>query len=70
VVENINVLRFNEQKKTLGRKTPSDQEIWSAIRCLDFEIDEEPSICNAIIALAAALLIICVTICLIWARGL
>jgi hypothetical protein len=64
------VPKFNEQKKTLGQKTPSDQEIWSAISYLDFEIDEKPSTCNAIIALAAALLIICVTVCLLRARGL
>jgi hypothetical protein len=70
VMENINVPKFNEQKKTLGQKTPSDQEIWSAIRYLDFEIDEKPSACNAIIALAVALLIICVTVCLLRARGL
>ena len=68
VMENINVPKFNEQKKTLGQKTPSDQEIW--IRYLDFEIDEKPSACNAIIALAVALLIICVTVCLLRARGL
>jgi hypothetical protein len=70
VVENINVPKFNEPKKTLVRKTPSDQEIWSAIRYLEFEIDEKPSTCNAIIALGAALLIICVTVCLLRARGL
>lgn len=70
VVENINVPKFNEQKKRVDQKTPSDQEIWSAIRYLDFEIGEKPSTRNAMIALAAALLIICVTVWLLRARGL
>jgi hypothetical protein len=65
-----NVPKFNEQKKTLDQKTPSDQEVWSAIRYLDIEIDERPSTRKAIIALAAALLIICVTVWVLRARRL
>jgi hypothetical protein len=55
------VRKFNELK-TLDQTTPSDDEVWAAVRHLDIEIDETPLTHNAIIVLAAVLLIICVTI--------
>ena len=65
-----NVRKFNELKNTTDQKTPSDQEVWSAIRYLDLELDEKHRTRNAICALVAALLIICVAVCLLRARGL
>ena len=62
--------KFNELKNTTDQKTPSDQEVWSAIRYLDLEIAERQSTRNAILALVAALLIICVAVCLLRGRGL
>jgi hypothetical protein len=64
------VHKFNELKYTTDQKTPSDQEVWSAIRYLDIDIDEKQGTRNAIFALVAALLIICVAVCLLRARGL
>jgi hypothetical protein len=61
---------FNEQKEKLDQKAPSDQEVWFAIRYLDFEIDDKAGIGNLVIALAAALLIICVTVLELRVRGL
>ncbi len=57
--------KFDEQKKILDRKTPSDNEVWAAIRYLDIEIDDKPGTRNAIIAMAGALLMICATVCLL-----
>jgi hypothetical protein len=65
-----NVRKFNELENTTDQKAPSDQEVWSAIRYLDLEIDEKLSTRNAILALVAALLIICVAVCLLRGRGL
>lgn len=62
--------KSKELKNTTEQKTPSDQEVWSAIRYLDIDIDEKQSARNAILALVAALLIICVAVCLLRARGL
>jgi hypothetical protein len=64
------VSKFNELKNTTDQKTPSDQEVWSAIRYLDLEIAEGQSTRNAILALVAALLIICAAVCLLRGRGL
>ena len=63
IVENGNMPEFNEQKETLDQKALSGQEIWSAIRYLDFEIEDKVTTRNAVVALAAALLIICITVC-------
>ncbi len=54
-VERLTCASFNELKKTPDQKTPSDQEVWSAIRYLDIEIDEKQSTRNAILAPVAAL---------------
>jgi len=54
------VSKFNEQKKVLGQKTPSEEEVWTAIRYLDFELDWKTRTDRVMIALAAALLIVCV----------
>ena len=62
--------KFNEQKKVQDQKTPSDEEVWTAIRYLDIEIDEKSTTRNALIALTAALLIICVTVLELRLRGL
>jgi len=64
------VAKFNEQRKTLDEKTPSHEEVWSAIRYLDFQMDDKTGIRNSIIALAAVLLIICVTVFELRSRGL
>ncbi len=55
--------KFDEQKKILDRKTPSDNEVWVAVRYLDIKIDDKPGTRNAIIAVA--LLMICATVCLL-----
>lgn len=54
--------KFNDPRRTLAEKTPSHEEVWSAIRYLDFEMKDKADTRDAIIALAAALLIICVTV--------
>jgi hypothetical protein len=56
------VAKFNEQRRTLDENTPSHEEVWSAIRYLDFQMEGKARSSNAIIVLAAALLIICVTV--------
>lgn len=61
---------FNEQKESLDQKTPSDQEIWSSIRYLDFEIEDKATTRNAMTALAAILVMIFVTLCELRLRGL
>lgn len=61
---------FDESNETVEQQAISDQEVWSAIRYLDFEIEDDPSSSNAIIALMAALLIIFVTVCELRLRGL
>jgi len=60
----------DEPKEMVEQQAPSDQEVWSAIRYLDFEIEDDPSSRNAIFALMAALLIIFVTVCELRLRGL
>ena len=62
VMETLDVTKFNQQRRTLDEKTPSHEEVWSAIRYLDFEMKDRAGTRNAIIALMAALLIICVTL--------
>ena len=62
--------KFNEQKKTLDQKIPSDLEVWSAIRYLDIEVREKPSPRNALIALGVLLLMISATFCLLRLCGL
>jgi len=54
------VSKFNEPKKVLDQKTPSDEEVWTAIHYLDFELDRKTRTDRVMIALAAALLIVCV----------
>ena len=61
---------LNQQKENPDQKAPSDQEVWCAIRYLDFEIEDKAGIRNVVIALAAALLIICVTVLELRLRGL
>jgi hypothetical protein len=61
---------FDESKETVEQQALSDQEVWSAIRYLDFDIEDDPSSRNAIFALMAALLIIFITVCELRVRGL
>ena len=62
--------KFNEQRRTLDEKTPSHEEVWSAMRYLDFEMEDKTGTRNSIIALVAVLLIICVTVLELRSRGL
>jgi hypothetical protein len=54
VAENLDMPEFDESKETVEQQALSDQEVWSAIRYLDLEIEHDPSSGNAIIALTTA----------------